>query len=247
MTAARRPVLLRPGGGTSPLFLAHGLGGTVAEFSELVKFIEVTGPIYGLEAKGNDGMDEPFTNIEDLAQYHADAIRKVQDRGPYFLIGYSLGGLVASEIAQRALTAGDSVGLLAMIDSYPHATQLNFAQRVRLSARMTKRKLLYAMTLPKLKDALDSDLTPSMQRAYEAANVAWRNYQPRFYNGKINFVRAETSTIYPDDPLAVWGQLAAEIEIQTVAGDHHGIMTENVTLLGSTISRYVVNALKEAQ
>jgi len=112
---------------------------------------------------------------------------------------------------------------------------------------MTKRKLLYAMTLPKLKDALDSDLTPSMQRAYEAANVAWRNYQPRFYNGKINFVRAETSTIYPDDPLAVWGQLAAEIEIQTVAGDHHGIMTKNVTLLGSTISRYVVNALKEAQ
>ena len=44
-----------------------------------------------MQAKGTDGVDEPFDRIEDLAQFYLDAIKKLQPHGPYFLVGYSLG------------------------------------------------------------------------------------------------------------------------------------------------------------
>ncbi len=90
------------------------------DFFQLVKYIQTQRPIYGMQAKGTDGVDEPFDRIEDLAQFYLDAIRKLQPHGPYFLIGYSLGGLVMLEMAQRLIKTGENVALLAMLESYPH-------------------------------------------------------------------------------------------------------------------------------
>jgi acetoacetyl-CoA synthetase len=268
-TAPRFPPLLqlKEGIGT-PIFLAHGLGGTAMDFFQLVKHLQTQRPIYGMQAKGTDGVDEPFDRIEDLAQFYLDAIKKMQPRGPYFLIGYSLGGLVALEMAQRLTKHGETVALLAMLESYPHPRFLSLKQRVRLGTRLANQRASTVGKLP-IRDALSyiirpserrlyvardanggapsqipagASHTPAMQRAREHAYRALTRYRPHFYNGTIKFVRAELLTDYPDDPAAVWSNLAANFQFETVPGDHLGILGTHFESLAAVVSRYLNEA-----
>src|SRR5260370_4691198 len=92
-------VLLKPGADMAPLFIVHGLGGNVVEILPLANRIETPRPIYGIQARGVDGIELPLQRVEDMAEAYLDAIRTVQPNGPYFLAGYSFGGLVAFEMA----------------------------------------------------------------------------------------------------------------------------------------------------
>jgi acetoacetyl-CoA synthetase len=273
-SASRFPplVLLKPGNNEPPIFIAHGLGGSVIDFYQLVKYIDSPQPIYGMQARGIDGVDEPFDRIEDLAQFYLNAIKEIQPHGPYYLVGYSLGGLVTLEMAQRLKQDGEQVALLALLESYPYSKFLALGQRLRLLARVAKHRAFTVSRLP-LRDALTYIMLPSrrrfyfagiinqngngtsrnelpnagvvsptMQRARDTAYLALSRYQPRHYSGRIKFVRAEMLTDFPDDPVAVWKDLAAEFECTTVPGDHLGIVGTHFEHLGSALSKYLREA-----
>src|SRR5580700_6067711 len=138
-------VLLKDGPTEPPLFITHGLGESVIDFFQVVIHIQTAHPIQGMQAKGIDGTEEPFDRIEDMAQFYLNAIRQVQPHGPYLLAGYSLGGLVTLEMAQRLITDGEKVALLAMLDSYPDIRYLSLAERARLLTRLTTRRATNAM------------------------------------------------------------------------------------------------------
>ncbi len=123
------PIVRLKDGCEPPIFIAHGLGGSVIDFYQVVKYIETPRAIYGLQAKGIDGVEEPFDRIEDMARFSLDAVRELQPHGPYFMVGFSLGGLVMLEMAQQLVAQGEKVALLAMLDSYPHASRLSREQR----------------------------------------------------------------------------------------------------------------------
>lgn len=239
-------VPLREGTAQPPVFLAHGLGGTVMDFYQTVRHIKTDRPIYGMQARAIDGMDEPLERIEDMAEFHLAAISEMQPEGPYILLGYSLGGLVALEMAQRLLANGKRVGLLAMIDAYPHMRFLSFGQRVRLAARQAMRGLNMfgnsgGSTL--YQPPAGVSMTPAMNRVREAAYVALTRYRPRFYSGKIKFVRAAVASGFPADPAAVWAPLTDEIEIETVPGDHLGMIAIHYGELGSVLSRFLTEII----
>jgi acetoacetyl-CoA synthetase len=113
-------VLLKPGAQAEPLFIAHGLGGSVMELRPVANRIDTDRAVYGIEARGLDGNAEPFDSIEDMAQFYIEAIRQIQPRGPYLLAGFSFGGLVALEMAQLLSRQGKTVQFLALLDSFPH-------------------------------------------------------------------------------------------------------------------------------
>src|SRR5277367_2424140 len=125
-------VLLREGSAEPPVFIAHGLGGSVIDFYRLLTYIQSDRAFYGMQARGIDGIDEPFDSIEEMAQYHLDAIQKVQPHGPYIFVGYSLGGLVCLEIARRLREVGEAVALLTVLDAYPSRSLLSLSQRLQL-------------------------------------------------------------------------------------------------------------------
>jgi acetoacetyl-CoA synthetase len=258
---------MRAGKQRPAIFMTHGIGGSVLGLSELIHHIRTEHPIYGLQARGIDEADEPHHRIEDIAQDFLDAIRREQPHGPYILIGYSLGGLVTLDMAQRLSEAGEKIALLAMIESYPDRRFQPMNQRMRIYFRLLKKHASKVRQLP-LREAISYLFRSSgrierlsqdpaagrsqpgpisfaqiVQRARAAGYQALSHYRPRFYPGKINFVKAETSLDFPDDAVAVWAHLAAEVAVEPVPGDHHGILAGDSEYLGSVLSRYLREAL----
>jgi thioesterase domain-containing protein/acyl carrier protein len=258
-------VQLKSGSVEPPIFITHGLGGSVMDFYQVVKHIHIPHATYGMQAKGIDGAEEPSESIEEMARYSLEAVRQLQPHGPYLLVGYSLGGLVTLEMARQLTDSGEKVALLAMLDSYPEIRYLSFTQRALLLARLATRRATTAMKLP-VADAVslllrpsrrrsltprlsyqppaDVSVSPAMQRVRQSAYLALSRYQPRFYPGNIRFVRAAIPTDFPADPGAVWSRLVGKFEVETVPGDHLGIMTTYYENLASVISRYVKEALR---
>jgi|HubBroStandDraft_1064217.scaffolds.fasta_scaffold02015_7 acetoacetyl-CoA synthetase len=255
-------LLMRAGADDLPVFIAHGLGDTVLELSGLVGKIKSRRPIYGMQARGVDGVDEPFTSIEDMAEFHLDAIKHLQRQGPYFLIGYSLGGLVTLEIAQRLSAAGERIALLALLDSYPDKSHLSATQHALLLLRLAKRRVWSlvesaltrpALNQPRSQISEDGGRNLSLgnksdsrsrvkQRVRDAAYLALKQYRPRFYRGRIKFVKAGISTYFPDNPTAVWAHLAQQFDVETVPGNHFGMLNEQCETVGSLLSRYLSEA-----
>ena len=250
-TTSRVPPLvqLKSGSKEPPVFIAHGLGGSAMDFYQVVKYIESSHAIYGLQAKGIDGVEEPHDRIEGMARYSLDAVRQLQPSGPYHLVGFSLGGLVTLEMAQQLVAEGEKVGLLAMLDSYPHVSRLSRGQRSRLSARQSwdriARRLDWLGVSSPRQTTIEVSQSAAQQHFRDTSYLALERYQPRFYPGKISFVRAAIPTDFPADPAAVWSGLAKEFELKTVPGDHLGIMTTHFESLASAISGFLRKASSE--
>ncbi|HEY1232585.1 MAG TPA: alpha/beta fold hydrolase, partial [Candidatus Binatia bacterium] len=84
----------------------------------LPRYLGPNQPLYGLEHQSQDGKPARYTRIETIAAHYLEEIRVVQPRGPYFLGGYSVGGIVAFEAAQQLTKQGQEVALLFLLDSH---------------------------------------------------------------------------------------------------------------------------------
>ncbi|WP_437282989.1 beta-ketoacyl synthase N-terminal-like domain-containing protein [Sorangium sp. So ce375] len=109
-------VPLQPAGTRPPLFFVHPAAGVVFPYVGLSRALGPDQPFYALQAQGLDAQAPPDERIEDMARRYNDAIRRAQPRGPYHLGGFSFGCLVAFEMAQQLVAAGEEVGLLAIVD-----------------------------------------------------------------------------------------------------------------------------------
>jgi acetoacetyl-CoA synthetase len=121
---------VKAGNEKPPIFITHGLCGTV-QFFKLAKHIRTGHPIYGIQAKGINGSEEPFDRVEDMAEYYLNALEESHPDDRYILIGYSFGGLVALEVAQRLAAKGRPVALLVLLDAFPHPRFMPAPWRVR--------------------------------------------------------------------------------------------------------------------
>ncbi len=120
--AASSLVPIQPAGTRPPLFCVHPAGGDVLCFAALARHLGPDQPFYGFQSRGLSGGGEPLTRIEDMASYYIGEMRRVQPRGPYRLGGWSLGGVIAFEMARQLREQGDEVALLAILDSVPDLT-----------------------------------------------------------------------------------------------------------------------------
>ncbi|MEE8304812.1 MAG: thioesterase domain-containing protein [Candidatus Tectomicrobia bacterium] len=109
---------LQPSGSQPPLFLLPPIMGTIFPYYPLAHLLGTSHPLYGVLPLGIDGEAAPHTRIEDMAAHAIAAMRTLQPEGPYFLGGYSFGGLVAFEIARQLQDAQQHVELLALFDAW---------------------------------------------------------------------------------------------------------------------------------
>ncbi|RYE26666.1 MAG: hypothetical protein EOP45_03530 [Sphingobacteriaceae bacterium] len=111
-------VPLKPGGSKPPLYIVHGLGSTVFKFYDLAHQLDADQPVFGFQAKGLDGLDQPAESIEDMASQYIKELLEYDSLGPYNLSGYSFGGIVAFEMSKQLKSLGKEVNILALFDSF---------------------------------------------------------------------------------------------------------------------------------
>lgn len=240
-------VPIQPNGKRSPLFLIHPAGGHVFPYVHLANSLDPDQPCYGLQARGLEENQEPHTRIEDMAAFYIDAMRSVQAEGPYFLGGWSMGGVVAFEMAQQLLAQGQRTAFLALLDTrIPDANEefadadfevtllVDFVRYFGLSldprdalARLPKNELLErVLEYAKRAGLMPSDIEVSQAQPFidlcKADFRATQKYVLHPYLGQITLFKAgQELGGPPSDPTFGWNDWTrGGVDIHIVPGNH---------------------------
>lgn len=112
-------VTLRDGkeGETSPLFFMPALGGDALCYRELQEQLQSDRPLVAFRPRGLDDQAEPHSKLDELVVDYVAAIRSRQPKGPYYLAGWSTGGVTGFAVAEKLEAEGEEVALLALFDT----------------------------------------------------------------------------------------------------------------------------------
>ncbi len=110
-------VPIQPQGDRPPLFVVPGAGGNVIYLNSLAQLLRPHYPVYGLQPRGLDGLEDCDNSVDVMARRYIDAIRSIQPHGPYYLAGHSFGSWVAYEMAQQLQDQGEPIGLVIAVDT----------------------------------------------------------------------------------------------------------------------------------
>lgn len=218
-------VAIQPEGSKPPFFMVHGVGGNVVGFVELARNMKPENPFYGLQSQGLDGKQPLHSRIEDMAAHYIEEMRTAQPMGPYHLGGFSMGGLVAYEMAQQLFAQGEDVAALVLFDTYatnPKPVKLmdvlrHPSQWAQLPEELRKkiRRTMLAWRLPEY-----------LKKVMRTNAHAAEHYQLRPYSGKAYLLRADDGWLVKEDPYAKWSELLGELETIEIGGAHMDILRE---------------------
>ncbi|MGY5035988.1 thioesterase domain-containing protein, partial [Streptomyces sp. 900116325] len=94
------------------LFCVHASGGTPNAYGQLARLLRADCTTYGLQAVGMDRFEPPLRDFGKMAERYWEAIKSVQPEGPYYVLGWSLGGVLAHEIARQGASEMATVFLV---------------------------------------------------------------------------------------------------------------------------------------
>jgi thioesterase domain-containing protein len=100
-------------GGQPALFCVHPIGGGAHGYAAVARALGHEQPVYGLQALGRAAP----ASLAAMAGDYVASVRRLQPNGPYRLLGHSFGGLVAFEMARQLEALGETVALLALLDT----------------------------------------------------------------------------------------------------------------------------------
>ncbi|WP_052707744.1 amino acid adenylation domain-containing protein, partial [Streptomyces rubellomurinus] len=236
---------LRPAapGRPAPLFAVHPAGGLSWCYTGLIRHLPADVPIYGLQAQGVGAATAELPlprTLEELAAHYADRLREVQPEGPYRLLGWSTGGIIAHALAVRLQQLGQHVELLAILDAYPAEGFRELPvpdQAEALEALLTMggfgpddlagQPLELDTVSALLRGAgsplagLDETTVAALNRIYLHTNHLVRGHDHRPFDGDVLFFRATVDTI--DDTLVpeLWAPyVTGRIDNTDVACSH---------------------------
>jgi len=248
-------VPIQPDGERRPFFWVHPVGGNVFCYAELASALGRQQPFYGLQSPGPE--EVPLHRIEDMASRYLAALREAQAVGPYRLGGWSMGGVVAYEMARQLAQQGEEVELLALLDARPASgeplQELAETDLVSLFANDLIRTagLGLSVEAEALREAAPDDplgfifgrarelglLPPGFDLSrfhglYETFRTnlrALRTYSPGPYPGRLAlFAATEGAVVGQADSTLGWGRFAAEVQVEAVSGDHYGVVRRPV-------------------
>jgi thioesterase domain-containing protein len=242
-------VSLKASGSLPPLLCIHPAGGDVLCYRDLAQALDGERPVYGLQAHGVAPGETPLAHMEEIAERSLTVLRAAFPSGPYHLLGWSFGGLVAYEIARRLTAAGEEVALLAVLDAGPKPKQEEGEARPNLDAAdllADEFRAVLAVTaeeiralpegerLPwlfsraeavgKLPAGLDLAYVERLLATFQAHQQAALAYRPGPYPGRLTLFRAVGDLASRPDLAMGWNGLAADLEIVKVPGGHEDMV-----------------------
>jgi len=236
-------VPIQTGGSKPPFFCIHGINGAVVRFYDLSRCLGPDQPFYGLQANGLEAGQVLHTRTEDMAAHYIQEIRRVQPHGPYFLGGYSFGGMIAFEMAQQlaAQGQGDAAVVVLFDTNFPEpsaplsqkAASTSSALRTLFRAPASQRwsYLSRMVTVPvRMVERWRhvARLPDYVKKVRTACLQAESGYTPRAYPGRVILFRSSHKPLGQlSDPRAGWNTYAVRgLEICEVQGNHENILLE---------------------
>ncbi len=264
---------LQPRGSRRPFFCVHPAGGTAICYIDLARHLGQEQPFYAFQARGLNGDEDMDASIEAMASHYIDTMRTVQPEGPYLLGGWSMGGVIAFEMARQIKERGEEVALLTLFDAgLPSQSELSgpkvddaqllhlilnemLGDAVWLSMDYLRtldldEQLKYVMELARKANKMVPDYRLNQARAlfniFKNNASLVRQYGPRPYPGRIVLFRpaeADNDT----NPARGWDRLAeGGVETHTVDGTHQRMMSEPyVAALAEQLELYLDEAQPE--
>jgi amino acid adenylation domain-containing protein len=233
-------VPVQPEGSRLPIFCVHGDEAN----NFLPKYLGEDQPFYAISHQGEDGKPIRLTAVEEMAEHFIREIRMVQPNGPYQLSGYSFGGIIAYEMAQQLVKAGEEVPVLVFFDTYDPKEYIAVAKREAPLHLPLKVGVVRRMA----KFFFDGghDLPVKLRHTYiiDTYNRAIMNYEVMPYSGRITLLRTSDST----GPVDMgWAGLArGGVEVRPVPGNHYSMVKEpHVAVLAEELKRTVDAHLRE--
>jgi thioesterase domain-containing protein/acyl carrier protein len=228
-------VTLKAGGGLPPVFFIHGVGGNLVEILPTARRVIYGGAVIGVRARGVVPGERPHTTIEAMAADYLAEIKQRQPAGPYYLCGYSSGGLAAFEIARRLSESGDDVRLVGLFDTmmspvkWPLRTWLTIgAWRIaRLAAALRALSIrAWPAALRKTAEQLRAwrfsiGAAPSIGlRVAASALLASARYRPGFYRGELTLFSPAGREPGLPSLESVWRKHARAVVVVETPGTH---------------------------
>jgi amino acid adenylation domain-containing protein len=254
-------VPIQPQGSERAFFCVHAVSGNVLCYRTLAHRLGAQQPFYALQARGLEDGQEPQTDVEAMARDYVALVRSVQSHGPYLLGGWSMGGLIALEMARQLQAQGEEVEFLALFDTpapgeeepLDEASLLaSFALNLGLSPEQlqeaadafsqakTEDPLSFLLEYGKAASIIPQDMSLARLRqqfrVFNANLSAARSYRADDLSASITLFRATERS--PADPTLGWGRLGLErLEVHDTPGDHLTMMREPaVSVLAELIS-----------
>lgn len=240
---------LKVTGGRPPIFMVHPPGGIVVCYRELAQHLDAELPLVAIRARGLHGQEELPATLVAMAADYVSAMRTYQPVGPYTLGGWSLGGLIAYEMAQQLLNAGQSVAQLILLDTtipegstslVPSAELVNVGLEYGIELTLEQLgDLSPEEQLPFLWDhakglgVLDEEASPEivakiledLQRLFHHHVDLARVYQIEPLAAKILLCRpTEIPFALKVSPDRGWRFLAQTVGVHQVPGHHHSMV-----------------------
>jgi nonribosomal peptide synthetase DhbF len=220
---------INPGGAGVPLFCVHPAGGLSWVYARLRRFLPADQPIFGLQARGL-ARDEPIpSTVNEIAADYVRQLRAVQPHGPYRLLGWSFGGVIAQATAVQLERAGHRVDFLALLDA---------RRETRDDTPADLESLIQGQPGADLIDG--ADLAPitieAMYRDYRIAHASVREHTPEVVHTDV---LAFTATGSPSTGTAVdvWSPyVTGRITHHAVTCRHEDMMsTENLPEIAAIV------------
>ena len=218
-----RVTTLRAGGDREPLFCFPGGAGDPLWFLPLEAALD---PGRGLLGVSYERLALPVT-MRSILDASLDALRREQPGGPYFLLGHSLGGVLAFEVARALRLSGEQIAFLGLIDTYlPGATYQGTRDPARRLGHGLKRLVnRLRRQHRRFIDGSDAAPPPSISSALaDGLRVAVRSHRIERADLFVNFFRAK---VRPDgaDLSAPWADVAGRgMEVVEVPGEHFDLI-----------------------
>lgn len=249
-------VPMQTAGVRPPFFCVHPGGGNVLCYLQLSRHLGSDQPFYGLQAPGVDGIREPLTSVEEMAEEYVAAIREVRPEGPYSLGGWSVGGVVAYEMAQQLRTAGEDIASLVVIDSgvlyaiaivtalFPKGQPGVLDLLRQPSAEQLAGFRIRSAAAKLVPDEADDELAGQIFQLFAANMRAVLNYRPKPYDGRIDLLQADRRIVRERfQPYGEWSGLCGDVCLQVVPGDHLTMIHEpHVVELADRLKRCLLDS-----
>ncbi|MGW1504002.1 alpha/beta fold hydrolase, partial [Streptomyces mirabilis] len=196
-------VPIREKGSRAPIFCIHPGAGFSWGYLGFAQHLPSEYPIYGVQARGLNSEEPLPADVSDMAADYVEQIRSVQKEGPYRLLGWSFGGIVAHEMAVQLQGAGEEVSVLALMDTYPAPKESleeagqHMPDEAALRESLQREIGLYKQSSETAEAAIAHGLTEreidAILRVLVNNTKLMESFPPRSFDGDILFFTATLS------------------------------------------------------